>query len=116
MDHTNHTLLVGDQATQFAISMGFEETSLTSKKSKAIYQQWKQDQCQPNYWVNVLPDPGKQCGPYHPKASLNFTQSRSVPPKSNKLNHDTIGMIVIDGNGHISAGTTTNGLNHKIPG
>jgi N4-(beta-N-acetylglucosaminyl)-L-asparaginase len=31
-------------------------------------------------------------------------------------NHDTIGMIAIDENGNIVAGTSTNGANHKIPG
>lgn len=31
-------------------------------------------------------------------------------------NHDTIGMIVIDHSGRISAGTSTNGLTYKIPG
>lgn len=31
-------------------------------------------------------------------------------------NHDTIGMIVIDENGRIAAGTSTNGARHKIPG
>lgn len=31
-------------------------------------------------------------------------------------NHDTIGMIAIDMNGHIAAGTSTNGARNKIPG
>jgi len=31
-------------------------------------------------------------------------------------NHDTIGMIAIELNGNIAAGTSTNGLNHKIHG
>lgn len=31
-------------------------------------------------------------------------------------NHDTIGMIAIDLSGNVSAGTSTNGLNHKVPG
>lgn len=31
-------------------------------------------------------------------------------------NHDTIGMVVIDQYGNITAGTTTNGLSYKIPG
>ena len=22
--------------------------------------------CQPNFWVNMLPDPTKNCGPYNP--------------------------------------------------
>ena len=29
---------------------------------------------------------------------------------------NTIGMVAIDANGKIACGTTTNGLNHKIPG
>ncbi|CAM1299805.1 AGA (predicted) [Pycnogonum litorale] len=37
-------------------------------------------------------------------------------PKFNQQNHDTIGMIVFDRQGNIAAGTSTNGLNHKIPG
>lgn len=34
----------------------------------------------------------------------------------NPSNHDTLGMIIIDVNGEIAAGTTTNGASHKIPG
>lgn len=31
-------------------------------------------------------------------------------------NHDTIGMIVIDKDNNLAAGTSTNGLRYKIPG
>ena len=31
-------------------------------------------------------------------------------------NHDTIGMIALDENGHVAAGTSTNGASFKIPG
>ena len=31
-------------------------------------------------------------------------------------NHDTIGMVAIDASNKKAAGTTTNGLTHKIPG
>ena len=31
-------------------------------------------------------------------------------------NHDTIGMIALDKDGHIAAGTSTNGASFKIPG
>ena len=31
-------------------------------------------------------------------------------------NHDTIGMVAIDQQGHVSCGVTTNGLLFKIPG
>lgn len=31
-------------------------------------------------------------------------------------NHDTIGILAIDSQGHVAAGTSSNGLNYKIPG
>lgn len=34
----------------------------------------------------------------------------------NEENHDTIGVVAIDLNGHIAAGTSTNGARNKIPG
>ena len=117
MEKTNHTLLVGDQATQFAVSMGFKEISLISYDSKKIYLDWKNKSCQPNFWVNVQPDPRKYCGPYfssRTRAPRGLSHHRTFSLKEN--NHDTIGMIVIDSQGHIAAGTSTNGLNHKIPG
>lgn len=34
----------------------------------------------------------------------------------NEENHDTIGVVAIDSNGHVAAGTSTNGAKNKIPG
>lgn len=36
--------------------------------------------------------------------------------RGGKFNHDTIGMVAIDKNGDIGAGTSTNGAKFKIPG
>lgn len=66
MDHTSHTMLAGDLASRFAYKMGFKNESLTSKESTEIYQKWKKNDCQPNFWINVSPDPSKNCGPYTP--------------------------------------------------
>ena len=33
-----------------------------------------------------------------------------------RYNHDTIGMVAIDGNSDVAAGTSTNGAKYKIPG
>lgn len=123
MENTNHTLLVGDQATQFALSLGFHETSLTSDKSRKIQADWINNSCQPNYWINVNPDPMLQCGPYHLPQSDKLIKSNTIDnpntiisSSESERGHDTIGMIVIDSNGLISTGTSTNGLSHKIPG
>ncbi|CAG2229804.1 AGA [Mytilus edulis] len=118
MDYTEQTLLVGELATQFAVEMGFKEMNLSSDSSITMWKDWKTRNCQPNYRTNVTPDPTKNCGPYKPMSvleSLQQTENRgnkNIGPR----NHDTIGMVVIDEHGNITAGTTTNGLNHKIPG
>lgn len=65
----------------------------------------------------MRPDPKKNCGPYKPQQKANFEPSfLNLPSKYSSSNHDTIGMIVIAGNGHVLAGTSTNGAKYKIPG
>lgn len=64
---------------------------------------------------NVNPDPKKSCGPYNPSSNL-LEESTRKDKGIGYLNHDTIGMVAVDTNGHVVSGTTTNGLNHKIPG
>lgn len=37
-------------ATDFAAQLGFEISDLHSNKSIDMYNEWKKDNCQPNYW------------------------------------------------------------------
>lgn len=131
LERTNHSLLVGEMATEFALSFGFKEESLTSDESKQMHQQWLENKCQPNYWKNVEPNPSESCGPYKPSPTL---ASQEVPDprnlytlESNQVDddqhsitfepgHDTIGMVAVDSRGKIAAGTSTNGLRNKISG
>ncbi len=78
MNSTHHSLLVGQSATDFAAQMGFQLESLTSSVSKQDYTQWVSNQCQPNYWKNVLPDPSGNCGPYHPTAVRSVTPTQGI--------------------------------------
>lgn len=115
LEYTQHSLLVGESATNFAKSMGFKEETLSTNVSIGMWTDWKNNNCQPNFWRNVKPDPLKHCGPYFPdrfsdrKKSLFFNNVGFT-------NHDTIGMIAIDINKKIAAGTSTNGAKSKIPG
>lgn len=111
MEHTDHTLLVGDSASVFAESMGFVAEDLTTNKSMNIFRRWLEGGCQPNYRKNVFPDPSKSCGPYKPRAALR-QRARTL----NIHSHDTIGVIAVSQEGQVAAGTSTNGLSHKIPG
>ncbi|XP_037636798.1 N(4)-(beta-N-acetylglucosaminyl)-L-asparaginase isoform X2 [Sebastes umbrosus] len=113
MEHTDHTLLVGESASVFAQNMGFVAEDLTTNNSVNIFSQWLKGNCQPNYRKNVFPDPSKSCGPYKPAATV---RQNIRGQHANAGSHDTIGMIVLDRDGHMAAGTSTNGLTHKVPG
>ncbi|XP_061747525.1 N(4)-(beta-N-acetylglucosaminyl)-L-asparaginase [Nerophis ophidion] len=113
MELTKHTMLVGESATVFAEDMGFMAEDLTTMKSVDMFTRWLQGACQPNYRQNVVPDPSKSCGPYKPAAILGH---RKKEQHTNIGSHDTIGVIAFDKHGHVAAGTSTNGLTHKVAG
>ncbi|XP_073343801.1 N(4)-(beta-N-acetylglucosaminyl)-L-asparaginase isoform X1 [Pagrus major] len=113
MEHTDHTLLVGESASEFAENMGFIAEDLTSNNSRNMFTEWLRRNCQPNFRKNVFPDPTKYCGPY--KAGAPRKQYKRVE-RANTRSHDTIGMIAVDLDGHMAAGTSTNGMTHKVPG
>ncbi|KAI6204335.1 hypothetical protein M3Y94_00662000 [Aphelenchoides besseyi] len=118
MNYTEHSFLAGESATNFAVSMGFTEESLTTKESQKRHNDWLSANCQPNFWQNVRPNSRNSCGPYKP-ANQSEEQARGLAEELTRFNahsHDTLGLVVIDVNGDVSAGTTTNGAANKIPG
>ncbi|XP_056641621.1 N(4)-(Beta-N-acetylglucosaminyl)-L-asparaginase-like [Diorhabda sublineata] len=117
LENTEHSLLVGSLATKFAKNLGFPVESLSTNFSLGLWENWKQNNCQPNFWKNVVPDPKTSCGPYSVTEEPISNEIFKFPlNKFGKKNHDTIGMIVISGNRHIVAGTSSNGAKFKIPG
>lgn len=116
LDYTKHTLLVGDEATEFAVKMGFLRQTISTDYNVEVINDWKNRNCQPNYWQNVIPSPETSCGPYEKMESISDYDVTIPVSSADVHNHDTIGMVVIDGNDNIAAGTSTNGLTYKIPG
>ncbi|XP_011685903.1 PREDICTED: N(4)-(Beta-N-acetylglucosaminyl)-L-asparaginase-like isoform X2 [Wasmannia auropunctata] len=112
LEHTKHSLLGGDLATDFAVNMGFKKESLQTDESKDMWKQWKANKCQPNFWKNVVPDPTTTCGPYR----TSVVEGDRSTVVGNEDNHDTIAILAIDSQGRTAAGTSTNGAKHKIPG
>lgn len=98
MEKTPHVMLVGSGAQQFAVSEGFplEESKLSPDAQKA-YDEWlKKSEYKP-----VINIENKGHGPQ---------------PEANEFNHDTIGMIAMDGNGNLSGSCTTSGMGFKMRG
>lgn len=106
MLYTEHTMLVGDQASAFAISMGLPGPSnLSSTESMEKWTKWRENQCQPNFRKNVLPT--NSCGPYHRKTDVVCGEktclvedvAENIVMKSSHVdfhNHDTISMAIFD--------------------
>ncbi|XP_069796846.1 N(4)-(beta-N-acetylglucosaminyl)-L-asparaginase-like isoform X2 [Narcine bancroftii] len=116
MEHSDHTLLVGESASIFAQNMGFLSEDLTTNRSLSLYLEWLRKNCQPNSWRNVSPNPETNCGPYKPIKEHGSKYKTKPRPQVNLHSHDTIGMIAIDKLGSIAVGTSTNGKIHKISG
>ncbi len=93
MEETQHSLIVGDDATRFASLMGFRETSLSSETSVKSWEKWAAKGDPSDAWQ---PEPLGQ-GPQ---------------PEG----HDTVGTMAIDKHGNVCVGCSTNGRLHKIPG
>jgi N4-(beta-N-acetylglucosaminyl)-L-asparaginase len=138
MEHSAQSLLVGIGADEFALMAGFEWEPLSSSSSDIVYEKWRQNECQPNFY-REFEGVQSSCPPYvaenvvdcdnAPMCSGIFSQRAKEGDRSQEVygdlhpdfdatdyaNHDTIGMVILDGD-HIVCGTTTNGLRHKIHG
>jgi isoaspartyl peptidase/L-asparaginase-like protein (Ntn-hydrolase superfamily) len=87
MDKTQHVMLVGEGAYQFAIEQGFSKIKTPIPAVKAEWKKWK-----------------------------NENKDLFNKPKINHENHDTIGIIAMDENGDLSGSCTTSGWAYKLHG
>jgi N4-(beta-N-acetylglucosaminyl)-L-asparaginase len=104
MEKTPHVMLVGIGAQEFAVAEGFplEEQKLSGDAKKA-YEQWlKKSEYKPI--INVENTRGEH-GPFAPARFDN-----------GEWNHDTIGMVAMDGAGNLSGSCTTSGMGFKMRG
>ena len=50
MEKTKHTLLVGDDATRFAVRMGWKEEDLLTEKARKAWEAWKKNLKHEDFW------------------------------------------------------------------
>lgn len=87
METTQHVMLVGKGAYEFACSQGFEKSKTPLKEVKDDWKKWVKEE-----------------------------KEKAKRPEINHENHDTIGMIAIDAQGNLSGSCTTSGWAYKMPG
>jgi N4-(beta-N-acetylglucosaminyl)-L-asparaginase len=108
MDTTDHHLLVGKGAQDFARAMGFKiEDDLNTEKSRQLWLEWKR-RIDPEHYL----DPKKR-GQAGYQAGLQMVRDGLIDP-----DHywGTINCDGVNAKGEICGVTTTSGLAWKIPG
>ncbi len=108
MEHTDHHLLVGQGAQDFARMMGFEiEDDLNTERSRELWLEWKR-RIDPEHFL----DPRRR-GRVGYEAGLDMVREGLIDENSfcGTINCDGIGP-----GGDICGVTTTSGLAWKIPG
>lgn len=99
MTRTDHVLLVGEGALQFAKAHGFVEENLLTDGSRKIWLHWKETLSDQDDW---LPPPDDQIDPEVCKFFERHT--------------GTIHLGAMNAHGDISCVTSTSGLAFKLPG
>jgi N4-(beta-N-acetylglucosaminyl)-L-asparaginase len=105
MQNTDHVLLVGEGALQFALAMGHRQENLLTDHAREIWLKWKRDLSLGDDWI----DPEERL----PKSMSAADRTAAA----NMLRHyGTINCNAVNERGDISGVTTTSGLAFKIPG
>jgi N4-(beta-N-acetylglucosaminyl)-L-asparaginase len=142
--HSAHSMLVGSQASDFAVAFGgFPLEPLQSNASDAAFAAWTTGGCQartkllggrllraahaaprapqPNYWLDTAPPAASGCGPFRPQDAARSLRggseaSRVAVAKITPAMHDTVSLAALDAGGSMASATSTNGLAFKLPG
>jgi len=93
MEKTPHVMLVGAGAKQFALEQGFRKTPLLTDQARQAWEEWR------------------KTSQYAPQINA---ERRQRPGDSH--NHDTLGILALDAQGHLAGACTTSGMAWKLHG
>lgn len=105
MQHTDHVMLVGQDALKFAKMWGFEENKLLTEKARKIWIEWKERLSDRDDW-----------GPPEHLEKKKREEIGSEDDNDFERPTGTTNVLAVDKNGDIAGVTTTSGLAFKIPG
>lgn len=94
MERTDHELIVGPGATEFAVAHGFPIENLLTEEARLTWLQWKENLSKDDDWL--------------PPADGVY--------KKIKGHTGTINVLGMGSNGEVAGSTTTSGLFGKLPG
>lgn len=106
MERTDHVLMVGKGAQDFAVSFGFKIEDLMTEKSREAWLRWRENLSDTDDWGP----------PDHLRGSGTGGRSDRLMQGLAEFHYGTTNVLAVDANGDIAGITTTSGLSWKIPG
>jgi N4-(beta-N-acetylglucosaminyl)-L-asparaginase len=121
MEQTDHIMLAGQGALDFAKAWGYPEENLLTEKARLAWMVWKQSLRSPsgeNNWTDGLDAPAakpsaalREMFPHADEETLAWAWDQARHPTTG-----TINCLALSAKGEMSGCTTTSGLAWKIPG
>jgi len=114
MERTDHIILVGAGALEFARSFGFQEEDLHTERSRAAWLRWREEHSDRDDWGP--PDHLRNLA-----GSGSGGRGASLGPDGRgdeplPFHYGTVNVLAVDSNSDISGITTTSGLSWKVDG
>ncbi len=103
MERTDHVMLVGHFALDFAKSWGFEEENLLTDRARRAWLNWRENHSDRDDW-----------GP--PEHMRIRDGDGGSGYEDIEQTHGTVNVLAVDSNGDIAGITSTSGMSYKIPG
>ncbi|MBC23005.1 MAG: hypothetical protein CMJ32_03695 [Phycisphaerae bacterium] len=115
MEHTEHVMLVGEDADVFADQHGLQREELLTEKARQAWKKWSSDRKKPDPTDAGASGRPIDQGPEDGRLFSSYLEDPS-DPESRWRNHDTIGVLSIDEGGVLSGACSTSGWAFKVPG
>jgi N4-(beta-N-acetylglucosaminyl)-L-asparaginase len=109
MERTDHIMIVGRDAQQFAVRIGLDVTDISSERSRDWYREWVSRRGDGDDWLTAEESAVKMKRPLPP--SEQGRRQREL-----ERTYGTINVLAVDVKGNVAGCTTTSGLSGKIPG
>lgn len=106
MERTDHVMLVGKGALEFARSFGFEEEDLLTDKAREIWVRWRERLAEDDDWGP----------PDHLRGRDEGSGGPGMLQGPMEYHYGTTNVLAVDGRGDVAGITTTSGLAWKIDG
>lgn len=103
MERTDHVMLVGEYALDFAKSWGFEEEDLLTDRARQAWLNWRENHSERDDWGPPEHLRGREDG-----SGSSFEELEQT--------HGTVNVLAVDSRGDVAGITSTSGLSYKIPG